>query len=255
MSIPSLVGTAINFRALGGRGPGSRAVPGLYRSGDLSALSRTDGLRIRNELGIAEFVDLRSDEEARRSGPPHSLLEAGVRWVRCPITGYSDAAIQGEAPGAEAYATLYVALLCEASADIVRALETLATSPACAIVFGCYAGKDRTGVLSALLLRILDWPDADIIADYAASGGLLMQQLAHFAPKWQKRGISPQEYAVRLRCPRGAMRLFLRHMDGEHGGPLAFLRRRGLHASVIRALRNRYGTSGPDQVLRCVCSA
>ena len=61
---------------------------------------------------------------------------------------------------------IYLAMLRFAKAPIARALETLAASPGAA-VFHCAAGKDRTGVLSAVVLGALGVVDADIVEDYA----------------------------------------------------------------------------------------
>ena len=51
--------------------------------------------------------------------------------------------------------------------DALRVVTAELTEP---LVFMCSAGKDRTGVLAALVLGLVGVSDHDIIADYAATG-------------------------------------------------------------------------------------
>ena len=61
-------------------------------------------------------------------------------------------------------------MLEDAAPQIVGALTALAAPDARPAVFHCTAGKDRTGLLSALVLSLLGVPEETVVADYALSG-------------------------------------------------------------------------------------
>ena len=60
-------------------------------------------------------------------------------------------------------------MLDNAGTEILTALEVLAGPEALPAVFHCTAGKDRTGLLSAILLSLLGIPEETVVADYALS--------------------------------------------------------------------------------------
>ena len=60
-------------------------------------------------------------------------------------------------------------MLDNAGEEIRSALEVLAGPDALPAVFHCTAGKDRTGLLSAILLTLLGVPEDTVVADYALS--------------------------------------------------------------------------------------
>ena len=58
----------------------------------------------------------------------------------------------------------------------------MADPDGCPLVFHCAAGKDRTGVLAALVLSTLGVPDPDVAADYALSADAMARRLAWLRP-------------------------------------------------------------------------
>jgi len=76
-------------------------------------------------------------------------------------------------------ARYYRALLDDAGATIAEILAILSDPSAYPAVFHGSAGKDRTGVVAAVLLGILGVPDDTIVADYALSAGAMVRLIAH----------------------------------------------------------------------------
>jgi protein-tyrosine phosphatase len=160
----------LNFRDLGGypTADGGRVRwRRLFRSDALHALSAADVARLRDQIGLATVVDLRSSAERRGEGES-GLRRAGIAHHHVPL-------FDGEALGASdarsAVLTLadrYWLLAEYAKEKIARVLTTLAASEGPA-VYHCAAGKDRTGVVSAVVLGVLGVPDEIIVADYAAT--------------------------------------------------------------------------------------
>jgi protein-tyrosine phosphatase len=160
---------AVNFRDLGGYATldGRRTRwRVLFRADGLGELSVTD-FSILRELGIRTVVDLRSGHEVDQDRfdveahpvdfhhfPFIDQLPNAEQWYRRPGL-----------LGAQ-----YKEMLDDAAPQIIGALEVLATPDAHPAVFHCTAGKDRTGLLSALVLSLLGVPEETVVADYALSG-------------------------------------------------------------------------------------
>jgi protein-tyrosine phosphatase len=159
-----------NFRDLGGyAAAGGRSVRWrvLFRSDGLQHLTVRDVGRVRDDLGIRHIVDLRSTLEITSDG--RGLLEGDAfRFHHVPLV---DGVVLQQPPEVAQELTLadrYCLLAEMAKEAIARVITTLAESPAPA-VYHCAAGKDRTGVISAILLGLLGVPDGIIVADYAAT--------------------------------------------------------------------------------------
>jgi protein-tyrosine phosphatase len=156
----------VNFRDLGGweTSDGRRIRGGqLYRSDALQRLTAADVARLRDELGLRTLVDLRSSHEVAREGCG-PLAAPPATYHHLPFFDGPE-----RDPGRGGFrnlAQIYLAMMRFAREPIARALDALAASEGAA-VFHCAAGKDRTGVLSAVVLGVAGVADADIVADYA----------------------------------------------------------------------------------------
>lgn len=167
----------INFRDLGG----PPALGGVvrhgvaFRSDGLHTMSHADLDIVTGRLGIRRVIDLRS--EAERSDPGLGLLvDADVETHHVPLLDQ----ISELWSGAEVrLLDLYRSMLDDSADRFARAIHLVAHADG-PVVFHCAAGKDRTGVLAALVLGLVGVDDRDICADYAASdevGGLLRQRI------------------------------------------------------------------------------
>jgi protein-tyrosine phosphatase len=168
----------LNFRDLGGypTADGRRVRwRRVFRSDALHLLTAADVERLQDELRLREVVDLRSSAE-RRADPRRPLEE-----ISPPIRAHHAPLFDGEAssssPGADdrraeiemrTLADRYVALAEYAKPAIARVVTLIADSEG-PCVYHCAAGKDRTGVISAVLLGVLGVREDLIVADYAAT--------------------------------------------------------------------------------------
>jgi protein-tyrosine phosphatase len=140
----------------------------VYRSDALHLLTEADVARLHDELAISDVIDLRSTLE-RRADPQRPLEQRSVRVHHTPLF---DGDTKGSSARAEAelvtLADRYVAMAEFARGPIARVVMTIAESEG-PCVFHCAAGKDRTGVISAILLGAVGVRDDIIVADYAAT--------------------------------------------------------------------------------------
>ncbi len=157
-----------NFRDLGGypTADGRRiAWRRLFRSDGLHALTAADiGVLLGEPIGLSDVIDLRSTAELESEG--RGPLEATPAvFHHTPL--FDGAASAGRSMAADmSLAERYFGLLEIAMAPIARIVGVLATADGAA-VYHCAAGKDRTGVISAVLLGLLGVADEMVVADYA----------------------------------------------------------------------------------------
>lgn len=121
--------------------------------------------------GITTVVDLRSEEEALQR--PCCLAERdGFRYVRLPVTG------GGGTPGSlEHLYKVYRRMMDDTMEKIVDTIMNAGSN----VLYFCTAGKDRTGVVSAVILKRLGFCDEAVIEDYMKSKDNLMDMLTDYA--------------------------------------------------------------------------
>jgi protein tyrosine/serine phosphatase len=158
----------VNFRDLGGYPTSDgRTVAWrrLYRSDSLHHLELEDG-PLLHERGVVTAIDFRADDELDRIGIGR-LGELEIRHVHLPTV---DRALHTVRPPGwdppESAAEVYMLMLRSGGAAYAAALRALGEPGALPAVYFCMAGKDRTGVFSAVVLGLLGVADADIVADY-----------------------------------------------------------------------------------------
>lgn len=128
----------------------------------------TQWLRDKN---ITTMVDLRSDEEL--AGKPCCLqAQAGFTYLHLPVTGGGD-----PPQSLEHLYTVYWQMV-DAQMETILAAIMHAKSN---VMYFCTAGKDRTGVVSALILKRLGFSNEIIIDDYMKSKDNLMEMLTDYA--------------------------------------------------------------------------
>jgi hypothetical protein len=220
-----------NFRDLGGHraGNGGRVRRRLlYRSASLDWMTAADAALARDELGLRTVVDLRAAHEV---GPleGHPLFASGVERHHAPLSNrIIEAGWECVPPyGVESY----VLSLQHARPAIRGALERLATPGALPAVFHCAAGKDRTGIVAALLLELLGVSDEDIEQDYRASKPHLAE-VARIAGR-DPRTADPAQLEVHPPALLGTLAWVREHF----GGAEAYLLVAGVSEGAIERLR------------------
>jgi len=159
----------INFRDLGGYATDaghSTRWGQVYRSDSLHHLTDEDGVRLA-ELGLRSALDFRAHDELDEVGIGR-LGELEIEHVHLPTTDRAMHVVRPPdwTPPTSA-AGVYLTMMEHGAPAYAAALEHLARPAARPTVFFCMAGKDRTGVFSAVLLGVLGVPDETIVADYA----------------------------------------------------------------------------------------
>ena len=164
----------LNFRDLGGyptAGGRRLAWRRIYRSDGLHRLTAADVVRLRDDLALTDLIDLRSTAELSLDGrgpledEPMAFHHVPLFDGDRPSTFSPDLQMRMEEMS---LADRYFGLVEMAKEPIARVVELIADAKGGA-VYHCAAGKDRTGVISAILLSVLGVPEELIVADYALS--------------------------------------------------------------------------------------
>ncbi|KAJ5189448.1 Protein-tyrosine/Dual-specificity phosphatase [Penicillium cf. griseofulvum] len=158
-----------NFRDLSH--DGNKLRPGfVYRSGSLSGIWGAGKSIITTELGITTIFDLRNENERQKSPSP-SITGVKTIWrpygARPATLGLLD--FVGEDKGATGFVKMYNGVLEAAAPCFTEIFKHIRDNPEDPFIAHCSAGKDRTGVLAALILLLINRPHDDIINDYILS--------------------------------------------------------------------------------------
>jgi protein tyrosine/serine phosphatase len=232
---------ASNFRDLGGlpiASGGTTHWRSVFRSDTLQDLSDNDVKIVRGDIGITTVIDLRTSREIMNEG--RGPLEAeSLTYVHLPFI--ADLEVQDEVPDAVERDVLadYVHMLDSAGHLIAEAVHTIAVVDG-PVVFHCAAGKDRTGILAALVLSLAGVSDDVIVGDYALTNQVIRQiceRLARFDSYTNVRS-NPWTH---FRCRPEVMEGFLELLDERHGGAEGWARAAGLDDADLGSLRSRLG--------------
>lgn len=188
-----------NFRDLGGlRTADGRVVrPGLvHRSDALTHVTDDDLAHLRVGVGVRTIVDLRSSLEHDGLGR-YDAAALGVDVVELPVIDGAvmrERTARGDVPLTEMYR-----LIAEHGAGRVRqVLELVADPSRLPIVIACSSGKDRTGIVAAVLLSALGVRRDDIVADYERSVDSLVVLRERVEHRLHAHGVRPPAAAFDL---------------------------------------------------------
>ncbi len=117
------------------------------------------------------IIDLRSEDERKRKPCPLEKQD-GFCYYSMPVTGGNTVPANPDLVSLS-----YINMVDEQMKDILELIHSVD----CNILYFCNAGKDRTGVVSALLLKSLGYDNEIIINDYLLSGENLREELQAFA--------------------------------------------------------------------------
>jgi protein-tyrosine phosphatase len=206
---------AVNFRDLGG----------YATAGDLGVV---------RELGIRTVVDLRSGYEVEQGR--FDVDAHPVAFHHFPfIDALPNADEWNMRPGL--LGSQYKEMLDDAGPQIASALAVLAAPDARPAVFHCTAGKDRTGLLSAIVLSLLGVPEETVVADYALSGEAMERLRAKLMEKYPEgKEVIAGIDEIFSADPTNMVGLF-EHLRTRYGSVPGYAARIGVSGDLLAALR------------------
>ena len=225
-----------NFRDLGGyqtidgRTVKSRT---LFRADSLQSMTAADTAYVESNLGIVMVFDLRNTDEALESGR-WPAPDSQVQYHNVPFLEGWDMSPPG--PGADPLVRLsdsYHWVITNSGDRIVEILTMLAEASNLPAVFHCMAGKDRTGILSAMVLGMLGVDDEQIIEDYCLTNQIIdsLGERIRSRPGNEHRSVRSFEAQPEL------MEQILNEVRGAYGGAAGYARAYGISDQTIVQLK------------------
>ena len=267
-----------NFRDLGGTRCGTGCIrPGvLYRSATPSNVTEEDAMR----LPVSTVLDLRSAHDAQKDAGARvfapktahlpllneammrrAMIERAKRrpsiFVRVVALGLAKklmpwASLKDRIAAAldqrlaklfdtVALSDVYWLIVSESAEELKRAFELLSRDEALPLLVHCTHGKDRTGVLVALLLLALGASEEDVVADYVRSHDWGMsshgrRQMVQSFPERLRPHLRDGLIEEWCCAPESAIRAVLRRLESEHGSVEAYLDSIGVDAARRKRL-------------------
>ena len=231
-----------NIRCLGGyetdRGRRTRE-DAVWRGCSLNGI----GASYHEDLlarGLSTVIDLRRGDEI--ADAPNPLADDfRVIYVNIPLfDGLAPLdRMAEEAGGGFNMGIRYVRALDECQANIAQVMRTIAAAGPGGVYFHCTAGKDRTGLIAALLLSNAGVARDVVVAEYALTARLGASLMDELRVKIQGRGASPERTEQILASAPDTMHKVLKHLDDTYGGPVAYLDQIGIDAALRAQLAGR----------------
>ncbi|MEV0620750.1 tyrosine-protein phosphatase [Nonomuraea sp. NPDC050404] len=248
---------AVNVRDLGGlptRDGGRTRAGQIFRADNLQGLTPADVTLLVDELKLRHVVDLRSNAEVTLEGPGPLTRVPEVRHHHLTLFAEGGLHTDVEADTIDADRVLpwaervldeelrvtgfYFGYLRDRPDSVVAGLRAMALDDGASLVH-CAAGKDRTGVMSALALELAGVTREAIVADYVATGErleLILQRL---------RGSDTYRVDLDSRpaddhMPRSRyIEQFLGVLDDRFDGPAGWLAQHGWTDTDTAAMQSR----------------
>ena len=183
--------------------------------------------------GIKTVLDLRSRNERLANPSPFDGAAAPVRYIHRELIDDSNMNSIGDSKD---MFERYVFIIDNRPHAFAGVFSAIAEAEG-GVVFHCFAGKDRTGLVAAMLLSLAGVAPDDIAADYELTDLQLAKQYEVWiseAPP-EKRDLFRDE----LRCPPDRILRVLDHFNQKWGGVAAYLEAEGLSAADLERLRLR----------------
>lgn len=211
---------AFNVRDLGGYAIGTGGVTrwrSILRADGLHGLTPGDVDHLL-EMGLKTVVDLRSPIELGRQPSPFRAHET-VRYNHIPL--FSELAPVDMLTGrSDAFdlAARYVDAVDHCRPAMGLVLAAVAEADEGMVLFNCSAGKDRTGLVAAMLLSLAGVDHDVIVEDYTLTGSVAIPLLDRLRQQAVARGLADDVAARLLSCEPATIRSLLSHVDERYGG-------------------------------------
>ncbi|KAG7097323.1 hypothetical protein E1B28_004682 [Marasmius oreades] len=199
----------------------------VFRSAELAGITEKGKEQLK-ELGITRVFDLRSDTEIEKYNSSLPPMD-GIEIVRSPVFSKEDYSPEMMAKRYKLYASgkteafmeLYSQILEHGERAFGAVLRHIRDRPTEGCIFHCTAGKDRTGVIAAIILKLAGVDDQSIAQDYALTRVGREPARAMILQRLSKEPLfaSNNEAALNMfTCRYETMIAFLALLEDQYGG-------------------------------------
>ena len=230
ISLPLPLKGSHNTRDLGGYPTKDGRVTASHRylrSDSLLRLTKGDWNTLW-EYGVRCVVDLRASKEAEEGG---YLIPSGIEYQNFPLLDHIHSDLLAGTSLPSSMEQMYRDLLDGSGKTFVRIFEKMAEYTGECVLFHCTAGKDRTGLVSMLLLSLAGVREEWIIKDYSATQEYMLEPGRRQQELLQNVGVHLPKYIFEA-APH-TMEQTLIHLKQVYGGAGEYLLRAGLAQETL----------------------
>lgn len=235
------VSGAYNIRDLGGYRTKTGAMTQfrrILRADSPHRLTRHDVEKLL-ECGLQTVIDLRSPHEVETAPSKFSSLE-GLDYLSLPLfDALTPDHIQTKKTTFDPLLPFYFSALATRGDRISEVLQAISGARPGVVMFNCTAGKDRTGLISALLLGNASVIPEEIVTDYALTEPLISELVDEFISLAQTTGRDIDAYRRVLRAPPETMAAVLEEIARNYGSVHEYLSTIGLEPKDLDDLSGR----------------
>lgn len=185
----------------------------FVRADNLARLS-PDGKKALVAYGVKTIIDLRSEYELNIDPPPFISFHGQngfPQYINVPILDETDKVgikMMNQTP---TITEMYSITIDRYQENIARVMKVFAKATNGTILFHCRSGKDRTGIIAAILLSLVGVDYSTIAKDYTISS-------VYIQPTYEKPLFEQPEIMLD----------FLAYLDTKYGGTRTYLLESGV---------------------------
>ncbi len=225
---------AYNFRDLGGYCTAQKRETNwrrIMRADSPHRLDAADRQKLRQN-GLRTVIDLRAKNELEAAPNPF-VDDPDVQYLNISLfEQLAPATMIEQERSSDPLLDFYTTTLATRQEPICKVLEAIAAHQEGLLVFHCTAGKDRTGLIAALLLGLAEVEEQQIIADYARTAPLIVGLVDEFLQMAREKGMDIDAYKKLLKCEPQTMQKALNHVHETYGSIPQYLHQAGLAPST-----------------------
>lgn len=221
----------LNLRDLGGY-PSEYGVTkfGRFLRGGVVAVPEEWEIRALEDYGVRTVIDLRGDFEAENM----PLRLDRIKNSEFYSLSLYEANVANANIGEKSLVEIYASIADGYRENIRKALETVACAKDGAVFYHCFFGKDRTGILSMLLLSIAGVDEADIIADYQVTYAYV-----HDYIKKNADVLWCQDGSMHYSLPE-TMEGLIDYIKKKYGSVADYIKSTGISDESVEKIRRRF---------------
>lgn len=188
-----------------------------------------DDIKALEDYGVKTVIDLRGDYEAEDT--PTSLSR--IKGSQAHHISLFELNVADAETNDLTLAQSYELIIDKYKVNVVKILNAIADAQQGAILYHCFFGKDRTGILSMLLLHIAGVSTEDIVADYQQSYTYVLPYIkSHLAILWST------DRTMHYSLPE-TMSELINYIDEKYGSIDNYILDIGVSDCTINKIRDR----------------
>ena len=186
-------------------------------------------IKALKKLNVSTVIDLRGDFETVNQPNKFERLTDNINHISLYELNVADV------KGAKIeLSDIYKVIVDTYKDNVAKVLKTIADAPEGAILYHCFLGKDRTGILSMLLLTIAGVDEDDIVADYQLTFTYLEKFIKNHSDKlWET------DMTMHYSLPQ-TMRTLIEYINQKYGSVTDYILQTGVTETEIEKIRKRF---------------